>query len=222
MRSWPIRGKRNFTEDSPAPWLDSQTDTRKCILILSHLLRSGCKYSQLDYSRLSLALEKTTQHMRKSLEKSFKNTEQMVADMLLSETKSHVCQTAANILIMCMTIGARFQVQDSGGPAIIGNLEHVQERPNDMVDLYFKVDDGPSIIFGGRLECFPFLWAASPMRPRITILEDEFQLPPLWFLGRNLEIEDQHTDSCGNSDGSKQTLGSFSSTMDPLSKFTFF
>jgi hypothetical protein len=179
---------RNFVQDGPAPRLSSETDTRKCIITLCQLLRRGCKYSQLDYPRLYLALEEATQHMRKILQESFEDTEQLVAEMLLSESADYVCKTALNVLIMCMTIGARFKIQDHLGQAVTGNLEHVQERPNDMVDLYFEVSDGPSIIFGGRLEALPFIWAAGSTRPKITLLEDGLELPPLWFSGQKLKL----------------------------------
>jgi hypothetical protein len=185
----------NFTDDGPAPWLNSQTDTRQCILTLFHLLRRGCKCSSLGYSRLSLALEKTMQHMRDILQESFTNTEQLVPGMFCSAPTDYDCKTVLNVLIMCMTIGARFKIQDHCGQVVVGSLEHVQEHSNDTVDLYFEVSDGPSIVFGGWLGWLPFMWAAGLKGPKITLSEDGLALPPSWFSG-----EAPHVSSSVDSD----------------------
>ncbi|ERF72704.1 hypothetical protein EPUS_04757 [Endocarpon pusillum Z07020] len=185
----------NFTDDGPAPWLDSQTDTRQCILTLFHLLRRGCEYSSLSYSRVSLAFEKTMQHMGDILQESFTDTEQPVAGVLCSASTGYNCKTVLNVLIMFMTIGARFMIQDYCGQVVMGSLEHVQEHSDDMVDLYFEVSDGPSVIFGGWLGWLPFMWAAGPKGPKITLSEDGLALPPSWFLG-----EAPHVSSSVNSD----------------------
>jgi hypothetical protein len=64
-----------------------------------------------------------------------------------------------------------------------------------MVDLYFEVNNGPSIIFGGWLEWLLFMWAADLKGLKITLLKDGLILPLSWF-----SDEASHVNSSVDSD----------------------
>jgi hypothetical protein len=83
--------------------------------------------------------------------------EQLMARMLCLTPIDYDYKTVLNVLIIYMTIRARFKIQDYCGQVMMGSLEHVQEHSNDIVDLYFEVSDSPFIIFGDWLGWLPFM-----------------------------------------------------------------